>query len=962
MVPKDLEDHDMCLRRVLFLTCHILALGMPWRGAWSAAEPGPVSGDVTPAGTDILTNGGFEDGLAGWLPSPGQVLVSEPKHVRSGSSSLMGEVADKNKALHLRRKISVRAGHLYQIKIWAKATNYTKLVIFAVWPGAQPNQRARIEDFDKLPSKWASYDAVFTPEKGGEMELQIIAPSSFGADGRPGKIWLDDIALYEAVPPAVTTLSSSEAFADEPALAMARDGSLYVAWSQFQKGSDSLHAARCTPSPGGAIERAGDWEVVAPGKGVFLLYPFLAAADDGADLLYSAETGEDDWDIFVTRLRPGGPGRPERLTGRGGINIKPAGAWDAGSLHVAWENNEAGRRHIRFATWDGKKTSAEEKVSLEGSNYAPSIVAVGGEIVVAWHSFREGNYDIYLRRRAADGAWGNEVRVTRSPGIDRHVRVAAKGRELWLAYETVRMASGYRIGGEAHRRIHIVRVEPDGSLAAPAGIERSPLAGRCEGANLAFDNDGRLWIAHIRPQGRRDGWGGFAMAFCGGEWSPLLRLSTRLGLDRTPGFAVAGGHAFAAHAWTPAMKSFEDEQKAAEGDRGEVDLCAMSTAAVPPASAAKMAPHVESEEAFEPAALRTSYGDAQRPAHSIEYQGRKLHLIYGDLHEHTDVSQCNRLGEQTIDESYQHMRDIASLDFAAATDHGYNITPYLWNYTAKMARVNCDPGRFLTFLGEEWTSTFEEYSEKHPYGFYGHRNLILADAYFPRWWNARNRQNPAEVWADLRKVKANFIHIPHQLADTGNVPTDWNYADEAAQPVAEIFQIRGSYEYDGAPRQAARSVPKPGYFLQDAWARGIVIGVIASPDHGGGLGKACVFTPELNRPAVLDALRRRHCFGTTAARILLDVRVNGRLMGEKIPAPNGPVDIAVKAICPGQIDRIEICRNNEFIYTRPGAGANEADFTFRDERPLSEKSYYYVRVRQTDEEIAWSSPVWLGYP
>jgi len=306
------------------------------------------------------------------------------------------------------------------------------------------------------------------------------------------------------------------------------------------------------------------------------------------------------------------------------------------------------------------------------------------------------------------------------------------------------------------------------------------------------------------------------------------------------------------------------------------------------------------------------------------------------------------------------MRDIARHDFACATDHGYNLNPYLWGYTAKLARTNDDEDRFLTFLAEEWTSTFEEYSEAHPFGFYGHRNLIFADSYFPRWWNARNRQTPAQVWEDLRKLNANFVNIPHQLADTGNVPTDWNYADETAQPVAEIFQTRGSYEYKGTPREAGRTTPQPGYFLQDAWARGIVIGVIASPDHGGGYGKACVFAPELTREAILDALRARHCYGTTAAKIFLDVRVDGHLMGEKVADPAGKsVEIQIRTRCPADVQRIEVCRNNRFIYTNSPKGA-EAELTFIDREPLAGRSYYYVRVIQKDEEIAWSSPVWFG--
>ncbi len=58
------------------------------------------------------------------------------------------------------------------------------------------------------------------------------------------------------------------------------------------------------------------------------------------------------------------------------------------------------------------------------------------------------------------------------------------------------------------------------------------------------------------------------------------------------------------------------------------------------------------------------------PTRSIGYAGRKLNLYYGDLHEHSDISVCNRAGNQTQDQSYQSMRDIARYDFAALTDHG----------------------------------------------------------------------------------------------------------------------------------------------------------------------------------------------------------------------------------------------------------------------------------------------------
>ena len=96
--------------------------------------------------------------------------------------------------------------------------------------------------------------------------------------------------------------------------------------------------------------------------------------------------------------------------------------------------------------------------------------------------------------------------------------------------------------------------------------------------------------------------------------------------------------------------------------------------------------------------------------------------------------------------------------------------------------------------------------------------------------------------------------------------------------------------------------------------------------------------------------------------MFLDVRVNEHLMGEKVAqSPDGPVTVKMVAKCPMKIDRIEVCRNNRFIYTQNPVG-READFTFVDMDPPEGRSYYYVRVIQEDEEIAWSSPVWFGAP
>jgi hypothetical protein len=38
----------------------------------------------------------------------------------------------------------------------------------------------------------------------------------------------------------------------------------------------------------------------------------------------------------------------------------------------------------------------------------------------------------------------------------------------------------------------------------------------------------------------------------------------------------------------------------------------------------------------------------------------------------------------------------------------------------------------------------------------------------------------------------------------------------------------------------------------------------------------------------------------------------------------------------------------------------QVSFEFIDPEPGAGESYYYLRVTQVDDQLAWSSPIWLG--
>ena len=758
--------------------------------------------------------------------------------------------------------------------------------------------------------------------------------------------------------PWITAVEPHVGFNDEPALAVTPSGEVFVGWISYRDGADTLVIARYSHE-GDGYSKEAEWIAVG-GTGTYLLDLDAVATESGAHFVFASETA-GDWDVLTVRVDADGPSPPLRIASGPASQIKPAGAWQTGTLFVAWESNEGGTRHVQMASLSDGVVSPAERVSPNSpSSYGPSI-AVGreGRVSVAWHSYEGHNYDVYLRSKIASGEWSPVRRLTTSPGIDRHPKLLTHKDDLWVVYEWARMEK-YFVGRTDRRHLVAARVTPHGLEAPPEYWDSSPLAlNRSEAGTAAFDSQGRLWIAYQQPREPRGGWSVRIVGYTGQEWIGPRGLSQRRSMDRTAPIALRGDRLLVAFqadnfsdTWSQSDPDFTDRASS------QILLASADTGQAPGAAPVmQLAPLVEPDEPFEPATLHQSYGeDMETP--TIEHNGETYHLYFGEFHEHSDISICNRCGDQSLDENYQCRRDINRLDFVAMTDHGYNIVPYLWNYSAKMVRANYDPGRLVTFLGEEWTSSFEDYDEGRPWGYYGHRNLVFADPYFPKWWTAYNGDSPADLWSELRGMKADFVQIPHQLADTGNVPVDWDYADEAAQPVAEIFQTRGSYEYAGAPRHANNATGEPGNYIHDAWARGLKIGVIASPDHGGGLGKAAVWAREKTREGILEAVRARRTFGTTAARIRIDFRVNGHLMGEVAQRTEDPVSVKAVVGAPQPIEKIEICRNNEFVYAA-WPGASEAAIEFVDRAPIAGPSYYYLRATQEDGEIAWSSPVWI---
>ncbi len=138
-------------------------------------------------------------------------------------------------------------------------------------------------------------------------------------------------------------------------------------------------------------------------------------------------------------------------------------------------------------------------------------------------------------------------------------------------------------------------------------------------------------------------------------------------------------------------------------------------------------------------------------------------------------------------------------------------------------------------------------------------------------------------------------------------------------------------------------------------------GMPGNPLAGGGLhphrgGFAAVYGKDLTRLGIWKALYNRRCYATTGKRIILWFSINDLMMGQAGTSSDPPkADIVVAGTAP--IATVEIVKNNGVAYTFDGDGYQETVQWIDGE--FSGSNYYYVRVTQTDGEMAWSSPIWI---
>ncbi len=242
-----------------------------------------------------------------------------------------------------------------------------------------------------------------------------------------------------------------------------------------------------------------------------------------------------------------------------------------------------------------------------------------------------------------------------------------------------------------------------------------------------------------------------------------------------------------------------------------------------------------------------------------------LRPFWGDLHGQSEET----IGTNSARDFYEFARDKAFLDVCVHQGNDFQITSEFWEWLNQLsAEFNVDH-RFVVYPGWEWSGNT---------GLGGDRNVLMmtegrqihrsSHALVDDLSDIHTDANSA---ADLFKVLKDedcvvFAHIGGRYADIKAAH------DQRLERAVEVHSAWGTFEW----------------LIEDAFEQGYRVGIMSNSDghkgrpgasHPGATkfgaygGLTCMLAPELTRPAIRDALRRRHHYGTTGCRMLLDTRV-----------------------------------------------------------------------------------------
>jgi hypothetical protein len=313
------------------------------------------------------------------------------------------------------------------------------------------------------------------------------------------------------------------------------------------------------------------------------------------------------------------------------------------------------------------------------------------------------------------------------------------------------------------------------------------------------------------------------------------------------------------------------------------------------------------------------------------------HYFFGDIHVHTNISD-GTCAPQAV---YEYAKNITKLDFICVTDH--ENWPANWDSTKKNANTYNEDGKFVAFVGYEFSNTN------------GHRIVIYPDSTGTQFksWN----YNDTDI-ISLVHAQGGMVNIAHpNLIPIASAMTSIEGDQENNIEILSSYQ----YEYYNNPNSPPDQLA--GSAVQDWIFNKKILGFLGVTDSHtcdpGRYGLTGVLANSLSRSDIFNALLNRHTFATNGEKIKAKFSFGNYIMGDTVHVHDNSENRLLEYEITGtsKVDTLELIKNNNVIEVIfPDTNFVTGSFSDAD---TSEYSYYYIRAKQEDGGIVWTSPIYF---
>ena len=348
-------------------------------------------------------------------------------------------------------------------------------------------------------------------------------------------------------------------------------------------------------------------------------------------------------------------------------------------------------------------------------------------------------------------------------------------------------------------------------------------------------------------------------------------------------------------------------------------------------------------------------------------------LYFGQLHAHTNLSD----GTGTVEQAFQHAADVPNLDFLALTDHSNSFegqsglpsagTTHLGDENAEEVNASWAEGRegaraitaqegdFVGIYGFEMT-----WSGGAP----GHINTFNSEGFENRNaapYKKGDNYEVLEAYYDTLNANPETISQFNHPGDTFGDFMDFALYDPVIDNQITLIEVGNG---EGA-------IGSSGYFPSYSYyTRALDKGWHVAPtnnqdNHKGNWGdsntaRSVVLSDGLSEEAIYDAMKNYRVYATEDNDLSILYSLNGNAMGsildeqEKIHITaeiSDPTDTAGET-------KVEVIVNGGQTLAEKTFSGGSATVEF--DNLSTGYGYYYLRVTQTDKNIAVTAPVWTG--